>query len=77
MLKGIIENNQVHLFGWEFLVVGLELIITSLSDSLEIRAGFINEWSFSDQFSIFIKFILSLEISEEVVGHELFIIETK
>lgn len=77
MLKGIIEDNQVHLLGWVLLIVSFELHVASCSDGLKIWTSFINEWSFSNQFTILVELIFSLEISEEVVGHELLVIESE
>jgi hypothetical protein len=77
MLEGIIEDNQVHWLRWVLFVVGLKFVIASLSDGFNIRASFINEWSFLDQFAILIEDIFSLEVSEVVAGHELLIIESK
>jgi len=77
MLEGIVEDNQVHLFGWVLLVVSLKFIVASLFDGLNIWASLINEWGFSNKLAIFIELIFSLEVSEEMVGHELFIIESE
>jgi hypothetical protein len=77
MLESIIEDNQVHWLRWVLFIVGLKFVIASLSDGFNIWASFINEWSFSNQFTILVELIFSLEISEEVVGHELLVIESE
>jgi len=64
MAKSIVENHQVHLLLWVLLVVSLHFLVDSLSDTLDVWAGFIYKWSFLDKFSILIELIISLEVSE-------------
>lgn len=77
MSKSIIEDNQVHLLGNVFLIELVQFVVNSLSDSLNVWAGFINERSNFLKLSIFVVDIFSLEVSEEVVSHKDLLIESK
>jgi len=77
MLKGIIEDNQIHLLGSILLVEKFKFIINNCSNSFKIWSSFIYVWCFFFKLTIFIDDVFSLEISEEVVGHELFVIESE
>jgi hypothetical protein len=73
--KSIVENNQVHLLGGVSFVVVVKLLVDKLADRIKVRNGFINEGGLLCQFTILIKDILTLEISEEEVSHEHIIIK--
>ena len=75
--KSVIEDNQVHLLGNVFLIELLQLVVNSLSDRLNVWAGFINKWSNFLKLSIFVVDIFSLEVSEEVISHKDLLIESK
>ena len=67
MLKGVIENHKVHFLGGELLVVGVHLEVDALSDVFNIRNSFVHEWGFLLHFTVLVYFVLTLEISEEVL----------
>jgi len=77
MFQSIIEDNEVHLLGWVLLVVQVKFLVAPGSNGLNAFTSFIDEWSFSNEFSILVEFIVLLEVSEEVLGQELFGIESE
>ena len=69
MEQCIIENDQVHLLSWEFLIELIKSLVDSFLDGWNVLACFVNKWSLSNKFIKLIVFIISLEISKEVVCH--------
>ena len=77
MPESIIENDQIHLLGLILFVVVLKSPVASLSDSIQVWASFINEWSLLFNITRFIKDVISLEISEKIVLNQLLVFKTK
>ena len=77
MEECIVEDDQIHFLGWELLIEFSKSQHCSFADSLGIWSRFIDEWSFCNEFIQFVKFIISLEISKEIVSHQLFMFEAK
>lgn len=77
MEQCIIENNEVHLFGMVLLVVGGEFRVTLRPDLVDALAGLVYEWCGLDNVTVLIEHIFSLEVSEEVVSHQLLILEAE
>ena len=77
MEECIVENDQVHLLCWVLLVELIESLVATFLDRWNIWACFIHEWCLSNEFIEFIVLIISLEVSEEIISHELFVFITK
>jgi hypothetical protein len=77
MEECVIEDNQVHLLCRVFLVELFESLVASLSDRSNVWASFVNKWCLSNQFIKLIELVVSLEVSEEIISHELLIFITK
>lgn len=77
VLKSIIEDDEIHWFGWILLIVVGHPNHGSLSNTFDIWGSLVNEWSLRLEFTILIIYIFPLEISEEHISHELLIIKAE
>lgn len=77
MVKGIIEDDEVHLLGSILLIVSSKFLVAFSSDGLNVWACLIHVWSNFSNITVLIDDILSLEVAEEIIGHQLLILESE
>ena len=75
MEECVVEDNQIHLLGWERLIVQVELLVDKLADSFNVGNGFIHKRCLFCKLTILIVYVFALEVGKEHVSHEEVIIE--
>mmetsp|Transcript_11627 Transcript_11627/g.17625 ORF Transcript_11627/g.17625 Transcript_11627/m.17625 type:complete len:522 (-) Transcript_11627:109-1674(-) len=77
MLEGIVEDDEVHGLRGVLLVISLKLLIGNLSDRLDVGASLVHEGGFLFELSVLVVLVFSLEVGEQVAGHQLLIFEAE
>lgn len=75
MEESVVENNKIKLLSWILLIEFTHTLVCSLLDGFNRRDSLIYPRCLLLKFSNLVVDILTLEISEEEVSHELLILE--